>query len=75
MTIYISSEVNSSNDLSTIIHIGDLSFYLSYLALVTRSLDISYKYNISTVYSNNDLADLLPILELYKNYTIKEFSQ
>ena len=75
MTIYISTEVNSSNDLSTIIHLGDLSYYLTYLALIVRSLDMSYKYNISTVYSNNDLADLLPILELYKNYTIKEYSQ
>ena len=73
MTIYISSEVNSSNDLTTIKHIGDISFYFSYLAMIVRSLDLNYKYNVSSIYTNKDLADLLPVLNLYKNYTIDDY--
>ena len=72
---YISTQVSQSNSFESIRHIGDLSYYLTYLALVTRSLDIKYRYNVPTIYTKNDLANMLPVLELYKNYTINDYSQ
>ena len=75
MIIYISEEVNNSNSLDAMIHLGDLSYYLTYLALVTRSIDISFSYNITTFYSQNDLAELLPVLNMHKNYTTDDYDK
>ena len=75
LTVYIAAEVNSSNSLDSMIHLGDVSFYLSYLVLVTRSIDLKYRHNVPTIYTKNDLANMLPVLELYKNYTINDYNQ